>query len=148
MNTINTPMKIPELDLKPEPTGGIHLHENMQQALSLLTAFWRNKRVLLKASPSGILSVASARIDNIKHYTGVGANDTQTGDDVRCTEVMVMGHPDNTGNVWVRPDKTATVDNAWPLAAKEAIGFTIDNLKQLNMLFVVDGEKIIVSYTR
>ena len=148
MNTVNTPMKIPELDLKPEPTGGIQLSENMQQSLSLLTAFWRNKRVLLKASPSGVLSVSSARIDDIKHYTGVGANDTQTGNDVKCTEVMVMGHPDNTDMVWVRPDKTATVDNAWPLAKGEVTNFTLDNLKQLNMLFVVAGEKCIVAYTR
>lgn len=148
MTKIHTPMQIPELALKPDPTGGIELTEDMQQTLALLTGFWQNKRVLLKASPSGVLSTASARIKDIKHYTGVGANDTLTGDDIPCTEVLVMGHPDNTGKVWVRPDATAAVNNSWPLAGGEVVGFTIDNLKQLNMLVVVDGEKLIVAYTR
>lgn len=85
-------------------------------------------------------------IEDIEHYTGVGANDTQTGADKPCAEIMVMGHPDNTDVVWVRPDAVATVDNAWPLLAGEPVGFTVKNLSQLNMLIVVAGEKVIVAY--
>lgn len=148
MPDINKPMTTPELNLKPPIDGKVRLSEDMQQTLALLCAYVDSKRVILKASESGVLNVTSARIKDIKHYPGVGANDTQTGDNIPCTECLVMGHPDNTGKVWVRPDKTATVDNAWPLAAGEVVNFTLDNLKQLNMLIVVADEKVIVGYTR
>jgi len=148
MPDINKPMAVPDLNLRPPIDGKVRLSEDMQQTLALLTGYCENKRVTLKASESGILSVASAMIKDIVHITGVGANSEKTGGDVPCTECLVMGHPDNTGNVWVRPYKTATVNNAWPLAAGEVVGFTVDNLKQLNMLVIVDGEKVIVAYTR
>jgi len=148
MSNINKPMDVPELNLKPPIDGKVRLSEDMQQTLALLTAYCENKRVTLKASESGVLNTTSAKIKDIVHFTGVGANDTQTGESVPCTECMVMGHPDNTGKVWVRSDKTASVDNAWPLAAGEVVNFTLDNLKQLNMLIVVDGEKLICAYTR
>lgn len=87
-------------------------------------------------------------IKDIEHYTGSGANDTQVGTDTPCSEIMVMGHPDNTGKIWVRPHKTATISNSWPLAAGEVVGFTLVNLNQLNMLVVVSGEKVIVAYNK
>jgi len=148
MPDINKPMAVPDLNLKPPIDGKVRLSADMQQTLALLTAYGDNARKLLRASESGVLNTTSARIKDIKHYTGVGANDTQTGDNISCTECLVMGHPDNTGKVWVRPDKAATVDNAWPLAAGEVVGLTLDNLKQLNMLIVTDGEKVICAYTR
>lgn len=148
MSDINKPMDIPELNLKPPIDGKVKLSEDMQQTLALLCGYINSKRVVLKASESGVLNTTSARIKDIVSFTGVGANDTQIGEDVPCTECLVMGHPDNTGKVWVRPDKEASVDNAWPLAAGDVVSLTMDNLKQLNMLIVVDGEKIIVAYTR
>ena len=147
MPDINKPMNIPELNLKPPIDGKVRLSEDMQQTLALLTAYGVNQRKLLRASESGVLNVASARIKDILHYVGVGANDTQVGDNVSCTECLVMAHPENTGKIWVRPDKEASVDNAWPLAKSEVVNFTLDNLKQLNMLIVVDGEKLIVAYS-
>lgn len=148
MGDINKPMAVPELNLKPPIDGKVRLSEDMQQTLALLCAYVNSKRVILKASESGVLNVTSARIKDIKHYTGVGANDTQTGDNIPCTECLVMAHPDNTGKVWVRPDKTAAINNAWPLSASEVVNFTLDNLKQLNMLMVVDGDEVIVAYSR
>ena len=140
-------MDVPELNLKPPIVGTVRLSEDMQQTLALLSAYVNSKRVLLKASESGVLAVASARIKDIKHYTGVGANDTQVGDNISCSECLVMGHPDNTDKVWVRPYKTAAINNAWPLAAGEVVSFTLNNLNQLNMLIVVDGEEVIVAYS-
>lgn len=148
MTVINKSMNVSELNLQPPIEGKIRLSEDMQQTLALLCALGADKRRPLRCSESGVLNVTDPRIKDIEHYTGDGANDTQTGTDTECTECMIMGHPDNTGKVWVRPNKTATVDNAWPLAAGEVVGFTLDNLKQLNMLIVVDGEKAIVAYTR
>ncbi len=147
MTHIGTPMKIPELDLLPEQEGGIQLSKDMQQVLSLLTAFWKNKRVVLKASPSGVLFSSSPPLEDIYHVTGVGANDTYQGENIPCSEVMVMGHPDNTGIIWARSRVIATVNNAWPLAAKEVMGFTITNLNLLHLLLVVAGEKAIIAYT-
>jgi len=146
MSRIGTPLKVPELNLQSEREGGIELSEDMQQVLSLLTAFSRNRRIVVKASPIGALRTTSARLIDIVHYTGVGASDTQQGDDIVCSEVMCMGHPSNTGKVWVRSMSTATTSNAWPLGKGEAINLSVDNLRDLQMLIVVDTEKLIVAY--
>ena len=148
MSNINKPMDIPELNIKPPIDGKVRLSEDMQQTLALLVGYGDNARKLLRASESGVLNTASARLKEIVHFTGVGANDERKGFATPCTECMIMGHPDNTGLVWVRADKGAAVSNAWPLAASDVVNFTLDNLKQLNMLIVVDGEKIIVAYSR
>lgn len=146
MTRIGTPLKVPELNLQPEQEGGIELSADMQQVLSLLTAFSKNRRIVLKASPVGTLRTTSGRIIDIKQFLGVGANDTQQGDDIPCSEVMCMGHPSNGDKVWVRSLTTATVDNAWPLGAGEAVNISVDNFRDLQMLIVVDGEKLIVAY--
>jgi len=146
MSKVGTPLKCPELNLQPEPEGGINLSEDMRQVLSLLTAFSKNRRVLVGASPVGALRTTSARIIDIKHFTGSGANDTQQGDDVPCSEVMCMGHPSNTGKVWIRSLSVATVNNAWPLGAGEVQNMSVDNFRDLQMLIVVDTEKLIVAY--
>ena len=147
MNRIGTPMKCPELNLQGEPTGGIELSENMQQVLSVLTGFVQNKRVLLKASPGGVLETTSARLNDIKHYTATEANHALQGDDKPCSEIMCMGHPSNSGKVWVRTLTAAGLTNSWPLGAGEVINFAVDNLRDLRMLIVVDTEKLIVAYT-
>lgn len=85
-------------------------------------------------------------IQDILHFTGVGTNDTQKGGGVICHEVLCMGHPDNTGTVWVRTGVTATTSNAWPLLAGEVFSFEVDNLNELQMLIAVAGEKLIVAY--
>lgn len=146
MSRIGTPLKVPQLLLSPEPEGGIELSDDMQQVLSLLTAFSKNRRIVVEASPGGALRTTSARIIDTVHFTGVGANDTQQGSDVKCSEAMCMGHPDNTGKVWVRTLATATVSNSWPLGAGEVINFSVDNFRDLEMLIVVDTEKLIVAY--
>ena len=147
MNRIGTPMKCPELNLEGDPSGGIELSENMQQVLSVLTGFVKNKRVLLKASPGGVLETTSSRLQDIEHFTADQDNYTKKGDDIPCSEIMVMAHPDNTGKVWVRTMTDATTANSWPLAAGEVINFAVDNLRDLRMLIVTDTEKLIVAYT-
>lgn len=147
MPDIRKPMGVPELDLKPEISGKVRLSEDMQQTLALLTALGVTGRKVMKCSESGILYTQSPRIKDIVHFTADGAGDTQTGDNVACSECLVMGHPDNSGLIWVRPYKTASADNAWPLSANDVVNLTIDNMNQLNMLIVVDTEQLIVAYT-
>jgi hypothetical protein len=146
MPRIGTPLKVPELNLMPEPESGVNLSDDMQQVLSLLTGFSKNRRIVLQSSPVGALRTTTARLIDILHFTGVGANDTQTGQDVPCSEVMCMAHADNSGKVWVTALKTATTTNAWPLAAGEVINISVDNLRDLNMLIVADGDKLITAY--
>jgi len=148
MRIIRKAMDILDLNLQPAIEGAVKLSEDMQQTLALLCAYGIDGRKLLRASESGVLNTTSARIKDIVHYTGVGANDTQSGGDILCTECLVMAHPDNGGMVWVRPGTTAATNNSWPLAAGEAVNFTLDNLKQLKMLMVADGDIVIVAYTR
>jgi len=148
MSIIGKAMRFVGLSLHPPIDKAVRLSEDMQQTLALLCGYGIDGRKLLRASESGVLNTTSARIKDIEHFTGSGANDTQSGSDTPCTECMVMGHPDNTGKIWVRPGGTASVDNAWPLATSEVVNITLDNLKQLSMLFVVDGDKVIVAYSR
>jgi len=148
MAKINKSMRIPELNLRPPISAAVSLSEDMQQTLALLTMYSDNRRVLVRGSKSGALNTVSPNIANILHFVGSGANDTQSGVDIPCTEIMVMGHPDNAGEIWVRSGVTATVNNSWPLAAYDVVVFTLDNLNQLKMLIVRDGEKVIIAYTR
>jgi len=128
--------------------GAIELRNGLTQTLALLTASDDIQRRVLKASESGVLNVCSARIQDIVHVTAVGDNDTWHGDNLKTTEVIVYGHPSNTGLVWVRTDKTATVNNAFPVAANTGISIPIDNLKNVHLLIEANGEKAIVLYTR
>lgn len=146
MQTIGTPMKIPELHLQDEQEGGIKLSPDMQQVLSLLTGFSKNRRIVLQSSPVGALRVTSSRLIDIKHYTATADNQTKQGGNVPCSEVECMGHPSNTGKIWIRTLSTATVSNSWPLGPGEVKNFSVDNLRDLQMLIVVDTEKLIVSY--
>lgn len=148
MPDINKPMDVAELNIQPPIVGKTRLSDDMQQTLALLTAMGADRRRPLRCSESGVLNVCDPRIKDIVHIAGVGAGGKKTGTDTPCTSVMVLGHPDNTGLVWVRPNSDATADNAWPLAKNESVGFVLDNLSQLNAMFVVAGEKIIVAYTR
>lgn len=148
MTVINKSMNVSELNIQPPLEGKARLSDDIQQTLALLTAFGSYKRKALRCSESGVLSVASSRIKDIVHYTQEGEVYEYKGDSEPCTECMVLGHPLNTGSVWVRPHKTATVNNAWPLAVGEVVNFSIDNLNQLNMLFIEAGDVVIVAYTR
>jgi len=146
MPVIGNPLPIPELDLRPVPEGGIELSKDMQQVLSALCGFWHNKRVLLKAAPDGILYVTSPRVRDMFHVTASQVNDTYVGSNIPCSTIMVMGHPSNTGKVWVKVGETATVDNAWPLDKGDVVGLGITNLRMLNLLIAINGEKAIILY--
>jgi len=147
MREIHTPLGVPELDIKGTPSSPATISDNIQQVLSTLTGFWKNKRVLLKASPSGILFTTGPQLEDIFHVTGSGVNDTYQGENIPCSEILVMAHPDNGSKIWLRKGVTATVDNAWPLNANDVMGLTITNLNMLHLLIVGDGEKAIIAYT-
>jgi len=147
MPRIKQPLSIPELDLEPEYASPVKLDDDMGQVLALLTGFWRNKRTLLKSSPSGMLFVVDPQLKDIYHVTATENNYTEQGADIACTGILVMAHPSNTGKVWARPHLTATINNAIPLSAGDSIGFSLTNLNMLHLLIENDTEKAIVIYT-
>ncbi|GAG82161.1 unnamed protein product, partial [marine sediment metagenome] len=53
MGLNDSPVKMPELNLIPESERGIELDKGMKQVMSLLTAYYRERRVTLQATPSG-----------------------------------------------------------------------------------------------
>ncbi len=143
MQRIGVSLKCEELNLQPEREGGIELSEDMQQVLSLLTGFSKNRRIVLQASPVGALRTTSPRIQDIKHIEGSGANDQVQGSDMPCSEVMCMADPTNTGIIWVRTLTTATTMNAWPLAVGEVITLSMDNYRDLRGLIVTHADMLI-----
>jgi len=140
-------VKMPELNLIPEVDRGIELDPGMKQVMSLLTAYWKERRVTLQSTPSGMLFVGSTQIADIFHVPAAGDGDVYQGDDIACSEVMVMGHPQNGNTIWVRPHKIATVNNAWPLLKYDVVSFTITNLNMLHILIETDTERAIIAYT-
>lgn len=148
MFEILVPFKIDGLLMKPEFSGRIKMSEDIQQTLASLVGYDEATRRMLRCSEGGVFYVTSPRLKNIVHIT---ANDDAydwQGSDEKVTEIMVMGHPDNSGLVWVKNDEAATTNNGWPLAAKEILGVTVENLNNLHLLIASTGEKAILLYTR
>jgi len=143
----NSPVKMPELNVIPESERGIELDAGMKQVMSLLTAYWREQRVTLQASPSGVLFVSSSQIGDIYQVWNAAQNYLYQGPDKVCSEVMVMGHPAMTDCIWVRPYTTATVANAWPVYPKEVVSFTISNLNMLHLRIPVGNDRAIIAYS-
>ena len=147
MDGHDSPVKMPELNVIPESERGIELDAGMKQVMSLLTAYWREERVTLRASQGGILFVTSPQIRDIIHVNGVAVTFKYQGDNIACSEVMIMSHPDNLLTVWVKPHAPALATNAWPLEPKEVINISITNLSMLNLLFGNVTDKAIIAYT-
>lgn len=143
----NSPVKMPEMQLVPEVDRGVELDAGMKQVLALLTAYWGEKRVALASSPSGVLFVSSAQIVDIYQVADTGGNYEYQGPDALCSEVMVMGHPAASGTIWAQVHKLATTTNAWPVAKKEVVSFTITNLNMLHLLIPTANDRAIIAYS-
>jgi len=147
MGVNDSPVKMPELNLIPERERGIELDAGMKQVMALLTAYWREQRVTLRSTPSGALFTTTPQIKDIFHVPAGENNYVWHGDNIACSEVMVMGHPSNGDTIWVRPHKIATVNNAWPLLKNDVMSFTITNLNMLHLLIATLTERAIIAYT-
>ncbi|MBA7704992.1 hypothetical protein ES703_113816 [subsurface metagenome] len=148
MRDILIPFRIEDLLLKPEMAGRITLSDDMQQTLASLVGYDGVARRLLRSSRSGILYTASPRIHKIVHVARPSDPYVWTGSDIKTTEIMVMGHPSNTGLIWVKNDEAIVAADGWPLGSKEVLNLTLDNLINLNIFFATAGDVAIVAYTR
>jgi len=152
MTTISKPMGVPELNLSPPITEKIRLSEDMQQTLALLCAVGDAQRTLIKASESGVLYTVSPRIKDLWGFKSLGDTTHKQGDNIPCNEVMITGHPDNSGKIWVRPYNKYILTGdganfAWPVAANAVVDFVVSNINQLWFYFEKLNDIVIVAYT-
>jgi len=147
MPTTQLPMGSDRLGIRPPLSSQIPVAEQLVQTLAQLLAHCNGERIVLKASPGGILFTASPSLSDVFHWTAAAPNAAKQGDNIVATEVLCMAHPDNTGKIWVRTKKVATVDNAFPLDKGDVIGFSVENMQDLHALIVTNGEKLIVGYS-
>jgi len=148
MPDINKPMDVPELNLQPPITGKVRLSEDMQQTLALLCAMGSSKRIVLRASESGMLLVGEPVIKDIVIVTSAAGTGLAQGGDIVCSQAMVMAHPDNTDKTWVRPYKACDDTHKWPMQAWDVVKFAVDNVNRLYFLCDTPEEKVIIVYTR
>lgn len=152
MPDINKPMDVPELNLQPPITGKVKLSPDMQQTFALLCALGNSQRIVLRASAEGVLLTGEPVIKDIVILTGaVVAPETDSlaqGDNIPCSQAMIMAWPDNTDTVWVRPYVKPALNHGWPLEGGDDVKFSVNNLNQLHFLFDTDTERVIIAYTR
>jgi len=148
MPDINKPMDIPELNLQPPISGKVKLSEDMQQTLALLCAYVNNKRVTLKASETGMLLVAEPLIQDVVFVQSAAGTGLGQGDNLPCSSVIVMAHPNNSGRAWVRPYKVSDATHGWPLDAGDVVSFSVNNVNQIYLYTETPEQRIIVAYTR
>lgn len=148
MPDINKPMDVPELNLQPPITGKVRLSEDMQQTLALLCAMGSSKRVVLRASESGVLLTGEPVIKDVVILTSAAGTGLGQGSDIPCSSIMVMGHPLNTDTTWVRPYAACDDTHKWPLQKWDVIKFAVDNVNRLHFLCDTPEEKVIIGYTR
>ena len=146
MAKLGLPIADKSLVIHPPLPPNIPLADEVRQTLALILGYSNSDRVPLRASPSGILFVASPRLVDVFHWTSSAPTQDKQGSNIPCSEVICVAHPDNTGRIWVRTKVAATSNNAFPLNAGDVIGFTVENLSELWVLIETTGEKAIVGY--
>ncbi len=141
------PFPINQIPMKPEFTGRVKLDETAIQTLAALFGWDGETRRLLTCSLNGSLHTVSPPIKAFKHKKAAAIPVVITCDDIPTTEVVVRGHPDNTGLVYVDINIDPTNATSWPLAANDAITLSINNLNNIRLLMVVGEESVILGYT-
>jgi len=141
------PMASEILGVREAQPANVRISDDYLQTLAMILGYDDKNRIPLRCSPSGVLATSSPRLVDVFHWASTGATEAKQGDNLICTEVLCIGHPDNSSKVWVRTNLAATVDNAIPLDAGDVMGFSVRNLNELHALIVASGEKLIVGYT-
>ena len=147
MFEIQMPFTIKGIPLKPELSGRQKLDETIIQSLSAMMGFDGQSRRLLTCGLNGSLHVISPTASAIVNILGVGANDDVTFDSTPVSEVMILANPANTGDVWVNIGAAAAIDTGWPLAGGDLIDLSVNNLKDLQLRIIADGDKVILIRT-
>jgi hypothetical protein len=147
MPTTQLPMASERIGIRPPPGSQIPVAEQLVQTLAQILAHNAGERIVLMASPSGVLYTASPRLSSVFHWTASAPNTPKQGENKAATEILCMAHPDNTGRVWVCTKIAAASNNAFPLDKGDVIGFSVENLSELRALIVANGDTLIVGYS-
>jgi len=133
---------VPPLKSNPDVT------DDIQQALATLVGFDGTARQLLRVTPTGMLQTVNPLAKKFINILAVGAGFVWDGPDIKCSEVLIRGHPDNAGRAWVNVYAAADANVGWPLDTNEHIIMTLTNLSFLHIKIMTHDEKVIVYYTQ
>lgn len=147
MAEIDKPFPLADIPIKPPLTGRPRISEDIQQTLAAIAGWDGASRRLLGCMLSGSLYVVSPPVKDFVTVTAVGASDVITFGDIPTTEVLIMGALANANWVWVGVNRVPAVNDGWPLASNDWVKLTINNLNQLQLLIVNNGEKAHLMYT-
>lgn len=145
---LQRPLPLQEMPVAPEITRPFIISDDLQQTLAMLFGYDGSGRRPIRCNNQGTLYVASPVVKDNTVITGSGADYQWCGDNENVSEVIIMADPGNGSNIYVKFDETATSANGWPLAAKDSLTITINNMARVNVLVVADGEKFHLLKTR
>jgi len=147
MQEIKDSFRFNGIELTPELTGRPKVEADLVQTLASLFGWDGEARRILTCALAGALHVTTPQVSAVVNVLGVGANDDVTFSDQPCTEVMVLANPANSGDVWVNVGAAGAVDTGWPLDAGDHVEFSINNMTELQMRIISDGDKVIIIRT-
>lgn len=148
MGEIRTPFELIDLPTKPPLPSNPRVSDDIQQTLATLVGYDGTSRRILRATPSGILQVVNPLAKEFANILSNTTNYLWQGDDIKCSEVVVRAHPDNSGRVWVNVYAAAAADTGWPLDANEHVVLTLTNLSHLHVKIIATAEKVVAFYTQ
>lgn len=147
MPKIGKSLPFNELQTKPPLNPQITVTDEIQQTLSLLSAFDGGQRRLIRCSESGILQTVNPQHQLFKNIPPGLDDRNWQGDNIPISEVIVRAHPDNTDRVWVNVFAVADANIGWPLDGNEYIPLVITNLKYLHLNIILAADTVILEYT-
>ncbi len=147
MAEIEIPFPLKGIPIKPELTGRLKIDDTMIQTLAALCGWDGQARRLLTCALNGALHTVTPQISKIQNKASTGGNEDITYTAESTTEIMVMAHPTNSGDIWVNLDAAGAVDTGWYLDAGDYVQFSLNNIDRLHTFLVTSGDKVIVLQT-
>lgn len=147
MQGIDIPFPLKDIPLKPELTGRIKVEEVIIQTIAALCGYDGEARRLLKCSLGGSLHTVSPPVCCFTNKVSTGPTEDVTFGNIPTTEVMILANANNGGDIWVNVSAAAGVDIGWPLDAGDMLNISINNMAELKLHIVTQGDKAIIIRT-
>lgn len=148
MGEVRTPFSIVDFLTKPPLSFNPRVSDDVQQTLATLVGFEGTGRRILRCTKTGMLQTVNPTAQKFINTTVGTPTYKYQGPDIKCSEVVVRAHPENSGRVWVNIYALADVDIGWPLDANEHITLTLTTLQHLHLDSFNSDEKVIIFYTQ
>lgn len=148
MGEVRSPFELVDLVIKPPLKSNPIISDDIQQVLATLVGFDGTLRHILRSTPTGILQTVNPIAKKFINIPIGDAGRLYQGADIRCSEVLVRAHPENTDKVWVNIYAVADIDVGWLLKENEHIVLTLTNLSHLHLKLDGAGDKAMILYTQ